>query len=82
MAEVKERVRKMLSMEDLLARLPLGKSTLKRMIKNKEFPSAHYITANKRGWYEDEVIEWQESLPAKSPRKRAKQGQSGSERAK
>ena len=43
----------MLTMEQVLELVPVGKSTLKRMIKNGEFPSAHYISPKKMVWYED-----------------------------
>ncbi|TYL87382.1 helix-turn-helix transcriptional regulator [Bradyrhizobium cytisi] len=74
--------RRMLTMDQVLELVPVGKSTLKRMIKSKDFPSAHYITPNKPIWYEDEIVDWQETLPARSPRKRAKtaQGSSGEAR--
>jgi predicted DNA-binding transcriptional regulator AlpA len=62
--------RQMLTMEQVLQLVPVGRSTMKRLIKNKEFPSAHYITPNKRVWYADEIAEWQQELPAHSPRKR------------
>jgi prophage regulatory protein len=62
--------RRMLTHEQVLKLVPVGRSTLKRMIKNGDFPGAHYISPNKRVWYEDEIEMWQESLPAKSSRKR------------
>lgn len=72
MAEARgEGTRRMLSMEQVLQLVPVGRSTLKRMIKNKEFPGAHYITSNKRVWYDDEIREWQQELPARSPRKKS-----------
>ena len=71
----------MLTMEQVLELVPVSKSTLKRMIKNGGFPSGNYITPNKRIWYEDKILLWQESLPAESRRKkaerRAKSGQRG-----
>ena len=48
----------MLTMEQVLRLVPVGKSTLKRMIKNKEFPGPHYISPNKLIWYEDEIELW------------------------
>lgn len=80
-SEPKTAERRLLTMKQLLEIVPVGRSTLKRMIKNEEFPSARYISSHKRVWYDDEIQEWQEALLA-SQRKRTEQGQSGPERAK
>lgn len=81
MDDVKKGARRMLTMDQVLKLVPVGKSTLKRMIKNGEFPSGNYITPNKRIWYEDTILLWQGSLPAESRRKKAerrtKAGQRG-----
>jgi prophage regulatory protein len=81
MDDVKKEARRMLTMEQVLELVPIGKSTLKRMIKNGEFPSGNYVTPNRRFWYEDTILLWQNSLPAESRRKkterRAKAGQRG-----
>uniref|UniRef100_A0A973VX13 AlpA family phage regulatory protein n=2 Tax=Bradyrhizobium septentrionale TaxID=1404411 RepID=A0A973VX13_9BRAD len=81
MDDVKKGARRMLTMDQVLELVPVGKSTLKRMVKNEEFPSAHYISPKKLVWYEDEIELWQGSLPAESRRKRAerraKAGQEG-----
>jgi predicted DNA-binding transcriptional regulator AlpA len=49
----------MLTMEQVLELVPVEKITLKRMIKNIEFPGPHYIFPNKRVWYEDAIKLWQ-----------------------
>jgi prophage regulatory protein len=80
MDDVKKGARRMLTMEQVLELVPVGRSTLKRMVKNEEFPNAHYISPRKMVWYEDEIELWQGSLPAESRRKRAerkKAAQSG-----
>jgi predicted DNA-binding transcriptional regulator AlpA len=71
MDDVKREARKMMTMDEVLQLIPVGKSTLKRMIKNGEFPPGNYITPNKRVWYEDTVLLWQRSLPAESRRRKA-----------
>jgi prophage regulatory protein len=58
-SENKKAVLRMLTMEQVLELVPVGKITLKRMIKNKEFPGPHYISPNKRVWYEDAITLWQ-----------------------
>lgn len=55
--------RRMLTLEQVLEKVPVGKSTLRRMIKNKEFPGPHFISPRKMVWYDDEVEDWQADLP-------------------
>lgn len=62
--------RRMLTLDQLLELVPIGRSTLKRMMKRNEFPRPHYISPNKRVWYEDEIEGWQQNLPAETSRKR------------
>lgn len=64
--------RKMLSLEQVLEIVPISRATLQRMIRTKDFPSAHYISPNRRVWYEDEISDWQEALPEISSRKKGK----------
>lgn len=71
MEEVKgDGARRMLSLEQVLEIVPVHKNTLMRMIDRNEFPHGHYISPNKRVWYEDELQYWQENLPAESGRKK------------
>ena len=62
--------RRQMSIYDVLAVVPVSRSTLLRMIERNEFPSGHFISPNRRVWYEDEILLWQDSLPAHSKRKR------------
>jgi predicted DNA-binding transcriptional regulator AlpA len=76
--------RHMITMEQVLKMVPIGKSTLKRMIKDGRFPSGRYVTPNRRFWLIEEITVWQNSLPAESRRKRrarkATKGRSDPER--
>jgi prophage regulatory protein len=74
--------RRMLTIDQVLQIVPIGRSTLKRKIRLNDFPPPHYLSANKPIWYEDEVRDWQAALPNKSPRKRSKAGQSRSGEAR
>jgi prophage regulatory protein len=56
--------RRMLSIDEVLAIVPVSRSTLYRMEQEKKFPPSTYISANRRVWYEDEIVAWQEALPA------------------
>jgi predicted DNA-binding transcriptional regulator AlpA len=70
--ELKPRARRMLTLEQVLELVPVGRTTLMRMIASGEFPHGNFISANKRIWYEDVVQRWQDALPEESPRKRAR----------
>jgi prophage regulatory protein len=54
----------MLSIEMVLALIPVGRTTLFRMERDGRFPRSHYVSPNRRFWYEDEIIAWQKALPA------------------
>ena len=64
-AEEQERKqpRKMLNQDEVLGIVPIGRTTLFRMVRLGTFPKPHYISPNRRAWYEDEVIAWQRALP-------------------
>ena len=65
--------RRMLSIEQVLEVVPVSRVTLFRMERDKRFPPSHYASANRRFWYEDEVIAWQDALPTNArinPKKR------------
>jgi prophage regulatory protein len=71
MDEVKQvGARRMLTLEQVLELVPVGRNTLMRMIDRDDFPHGHFISPNKRVWYEDEVQHWQENLPDESRRKK------------
>jgi predicted DNA-binding transcriptional regulator AlpA len=53
----------MLTIEEVLEIVPVTRGTLYRMEKQKKFPESHYISENRRVWFEDEVIAWQNGLP-------------------
>jgi predicted DNA-binding transcriptional regulator AlpA len=73
--ESKQGARRMLSLEQVLEIVPVGRNTLMRMIDRDDFPSGNFISPNKRVWYEDDVRGWQQSLPAKSGRKKRSKAQ-------
>jgi prophage regulatory protein len=57
-------VRRMLTLEQVLEMVPVSRATLYRLIDQGRFPKPHYVTPNKRFWYDDEIVAWQKSLPA------------------
>jgi prophage regulatory protein len=71
MSETKNGPRRMLSIEEVLEIVPVGKSTLFRMVKAGQFPKGKLISPNRRVWYADQVEQWQGDLPVdRTPRRR------------
>jgi prophage regulatory protein len=54
--------RRMLSEKQVLAIIPIGRTTLFRMEKVGRFPRSTYISPNRRVWFEDEIIAWQNEI--------------------
>jgi prophage regulatory protein len=54
--------RKMLNEAQVLALVPVSAVTLWRMQRQGLFPKSTFISANRRCWFEDEIIEWQNSI--------------------
>jgi predicted DNA-binding transcriptional regulator AlpA len=59
---IEARPRRMLSEKQVLGIVPVGRSTLWRMEKAGKFPKATHIATNRRIWFEDQVIAWQNGL--------------------
>jgi prophage regulatory protein len=71
--KVRARTRTMLELNEVLQIVPVSKSTLLRMLSEGRFPPAHYISPNRRVWYEDDILHWQATLNGTvSSRKRSK----------
>ena len=54
--------RKMLNEKQVLQIIPVSATTLWRMEKKGQFPKGSYISANRKIWYEDEIIKWQSAV--------------------
>ena len=61
-ASDKSRPRRMLTEAQVLAIVPVSTVTLWRMVKVGRFPRPTYISPNRRVWYEDEIIAWQNEI--------------------
>ncbi|MET3968068.1 AlpA family phage regulatory protein [Bradyrhizobium sp. S3.9.1] len=59
--------RRMLSEAQVLAIIPISRTTLYRMEKAGRFPKSTYISPNRRVWYEDEIVAWQNSVDEFDP---------------
>jgi prophage regulatory protein len=68
--EVETRLRRMLTEAQVLQAVPFGSSTLYRREKAGTFPRSTYISPNRRVWYEDEIIAWQNAVDEFDPKRR------------
>jgi prophage regulatory protein len=59
-------IRQMVSISEVLKRVPVSRSTLHRMVKEKRFPQSHELSPMRIGFFLDEVIEWQKKLSDKA----------------
>jgi prophage regulatory protein len=58
----REEVREMLTAEQVLARIPISRTTLFRLERDKLFPQGQAVTPHRKLWSQDEVIAWQRDL--------------------
>jgi prophage regulatory protein len=61
--------RRMLNEEQVLQIVPISRTTLYRMEKAGRFPRSTYISPNRRVWYEDKVIAWQNAVDEYDPQR-------------
>jgi prophage regulatory protein len=54
--------RRMLTIDEVLQIVPVTRGTIYNMEKQGRFPKSHYISDNRRVWFEDEIVAWQESV--------------------
>ena len=59
MTDAPEPVRKMLTAEQVLERIPVSRTTLFRLERDRLFPQGIAITPHRKLWFEDEVAAWQ-----------------------
>ena len=59
--------RRMLNETQVLAIVPVSRTTLFRMEKAGRFPRSTYISPNRRVWFEDEIIAWQNAVDEFDP---------------
>jgi prophage regulatory protein len=59
-------IRQMVSINEVLKRVPVSRSTLHRMVREKTFPQSHEISPMRVGFFLDEVIEWQRKMADKA----------------
>ena len=59
--------RRMLNEAQVLALIPISRTTLHRMTKTGRFPRGTYVSANRRLWFADEIIAWQNAVDEFNP---------------
>jgi predicted DNA-binding transcriptional regulator AlpA len=57
----------MLNEKQVLDIVPLSRTSIYRLEKAGKFPRSTYISANRRIWYEDEIIAWQRAVDEFNP---------------
>jgi len=62
MTNAPETARKMLSEKQVLAIIPVGHTTLWRMMKKGQFPKPTFVSANRCFWFADVVLAWQNEI--------------------
>jgi predicted DNA-binding transcriptional regulator AlpA len=59
--------RRMLNEKRVLEIIPISRTTLFRMEKAGKFPGSVYISPNRRCWFEDEIVAWQNAVDEFNP---------------
>jgi prophage regulatory protein len=59
--------RRMLNEAQVLALIPVSRTTLHRLTKTGRFPKGTYVSANRRLWFADEVAAWQAAVDEFNP---------------
>jgi prophage regulatory protein len=58
--------RRMLNEKQVLQIVPISPKTLWRLEKAGLFPKGSYISANRKVWFEDEIVAWQNGVNGRS----------------
>lgn len=59
--------RRMLNEAQVLAIIPVSRTTLFRLTKSGRFPKGTYISPNRRVWFQDEIVGWQNAVDEFNP---------------
>ena len=63
----KSRPRRMLNEKQVLDIVPLSRTSIYRLERAGKFPRSTYISANRRVWFADEIIAWQNAVDEFDP---------------
>jgi prophage regulatory protein len=73
--------RVMLNEDQVLALIPISRTTLFRLERDGKFPRSTYISPNRRVWFEDQIVAWQEAVDERDPRRGRGKGRRPREQA-
>jgi prophage regulatory protein len=59
---VEVRARRMLNEKQVLTIVPVGHTTLWRMVRCGQFPKPTFVSPSRCFWYEDVVLAWQNQI--------------------
>jgi predicted DNA-binding transcriptional regulator AlpA len=57
----------MLLEDQVLEIIPVSRSTLWRMEKTGKFPRGTFISKNRKIWFEDQIVQWQNTVDEFQP---------------
>ncbi|WFU52362.1 AlpA family phage regulatory protein [Bradyrhizobium pachyrhizi] len=60
--EIAPAIRQMVSIKDVLKKIPMSRSTLERKVKEGTFPKMYSIAPMRVGFFLDDVLQWQSDL--------------------
>jgi prophage regulatory protein len=63
----KSGLRVMMTEAQVLAVVPISRSTLWRLERSGKFPKSVYISANRRCWFRDQIVGWQNMVDEFNP---------------
>jgi prophage regulatory protein len=66
-ASAEPRPRKMLNEKQVLEIVPFGRTTLYHMERDGKFPRSIYISPNRRCWFADDIVRWQNTVNEFNP---------------
>ncbi|AMA59453.1 hypothetical protein BCCGELA001_26405 [Bradyrhizobium sp. CCGE-LA001] len=75
---LKSAARRMLNEQQVLDIIPVSRTTLYRMEKAGRFPKSTYISPNRRVWYEDQIVAWQNVVDEFDPHRSRGKGRRAS----
>ncbi|MGL3108895.1 helix-turn-helix transcriptional regulator [Bradyrhizobium sp. BR 1432] len=71
----------MLTEQEILRLIPIGRATLFRMMKEGTFPKGTFVSKNRRLWLSSEIARWQREVDAYVPARRRGKGKGRGRRA-
>jgi prophage regulatory protein len=70
----KSQPQRMLTEQQVLSFIPIGRATLYRMMREGTFPRGTFVSPNRRLWLASEIARWQREVDAYVPNRRRGKG--------